>query len=132
MTVRKLQIAALSMILMSFLFTINAAANDERQRIKFARGENSTSISGSAVSGSRISYLVGGREGQKMSVKISSNEKNAVFQIKDAANGKFLSRAGESDAATEWNDTVSTTGDYEIVVGSTRGNTDYKLSVTVK
>ena len=128
----KLKTKLFSLALSGILFVINASANADQQRIKFAKGENSATVSGSVLRGEQDSYLVGGREGQKMSVKISSDGKNAVFQIRDAASGKYLSGAGASDDATEWSDPLPTTGDYEIVVGGTRGNADYKLSVTVK
>lgn len=113
-------------------FAVTVSADGIKQRIKFARGESSTAVTGSVARGDRDTYLLGGREGQKMSVKISSDEKNAVFQIRDAANGKFLRGANEGDDATGWNGALPTTGDYEIIVGGTRGNASYKLSVAIK
>lgn len=113
-------------------FAAVVSADGIKQRIKFARGESSASVSGTVIRGDRDTYIVGGREGQKMSVKISSGEKNAAFQIRDAASGKYLSGAGETDDATEWSDPLPATGDYEIIVGGTRGNAEYKLSVSIK
>lgn len=118
--------------IITLTFAAAVSADGIRQRIKFARGETSASVSGAVIRGDRDTYLVGGREGQKMSVKVSSTEKNAVFQIRDAASGRFLSGANEGDDATEWSDPLPTTGDYEIIVGGTRGNAEYKLSVSIK
>lgn len=124
------KIFALGVLIISFF--INATAIDKHQRIKFAKGENSATVSGSIVRGKTDSYLIGGREGQKLSVKISSDEKNAVFQIRDVASDKYLNGAGAGDDAMEWSDSLPATGDYEIVISDTHGNADYKLSVSVK
>lgn len=118
--------------ILALTFAANASTDGIRQRIKFARGETSATVSGAVIRGDRDTYVVGGREGQKMSIRVSSAEKNAAFQIRDAANGKFLSGAGETDDATEWSDPLPTTGDYEIIVGGTRGNAEYKLNVSIK
>ena len=128
----KLKNIIFALVMAGFICTMTTMANEDSQRIKFARGETSTTVAGSIAGGEHDRYLIGGREGQKMSIKISSDEKNAIFQIKDAANGKYLSGAGESDDATEWNAVLPATGDYEIVIGVTRGNANYKLSVAVK
>ena len=66
-----------------------------------------------------------------MNVKITSPEDNAVFQISDA-NGEYLQGAGEADDATALTSDLPRTGDYEIVVGGTRGNASYKLTVSIK
>ncbi|MGI9034859.1 MAG: hypothetical protein ACR2GD_02355 [Pyrinomonadaceae bacterium] len=127
----KKPIAFLSIVLCLSLAAF-ASADGVRQRIKFARGENSASVEGSVARGGRDIYIIGGREGQKMSVKISSDENNAVFQIRDAASKKFVSGAGEGDDATEWSNAIPATGDYEIIIGGARGGASYKLSVTIK
>lgn len=127
MTASKSKLKMFSLGFLSILLAINAFAQNEQQRIKFARGENSATVSGSVSSGKNDSYLIGGREGQKMSVRISSGGKNAAFQIRDAANGTYLGSAGSD--ATEWSGALPTTGDYEIVVS---GSADYKLTVTIK
>lgn len=132
MTTHQSKRKLLMLCFLSIIFAVDAIAGDDQKRIKFAKGENSATVAGNVLRGENDKYLIGGREGQKMSVKISSEEKNAVFQIRDAANGKYLPGAGEADDATEWSEMLPTTGDYEIIVGGTRGNADYKLTVTIK
>jgi hypothetical protein len=112
-------------------FTAIASAEGVRKRIKFARGKSSATVSGAVVRGDQDTYIIGAREGQKMTVRITSPEKNAVFQIKKS-NGDFLSGASEGDDAASWSDALLATGDYEIVVGGTRGNASYKLTVAIK
>jgi hypothetical protein len=119
------------LIALSFAFTASALADGVRERIKFARGKSSATVSGSVIRGDRDVYTIGAREDQKMTVRISSPEKNAVFQIRKT-NGDFLPGAGEEDNTLEWSDALPTTGDYEIVVGGTRGNASYKLTVSIK
>ena len=119
------------LIALAFSLTTIASADGIRKHIKFARGKSSATVSGAVVRGDRDVYTIGARENQKMTVKITSPEKNAVFQIRKA-NGDFLSGADEGDDATSWSNALPTTGDYEIVVGGTRGNASYKLTVTIK
>lgn len=112
-------------------FASLTAADGIRKRIKFAKGKSAATVSGAVVRGDSDTYLVGAKAGQTMTVKVTSPENNAVFQIKDA-NGEYLQGAGETDDATSVTSDLPATGDYEIVVGGTRGNATYKLTVSVK
>lgn len=102
------------------------AQTSRSERIRFARGANAATVRTSVVRGTRDTFLVAARKGQKMTVSITSLEKNAVFDIK-APNGKLLKQEG-----TSWSSTLSSTGDYRIIVGGTRGNASYTLRVSVK
>jgi hypothetical protein len=102
------------------------AQQSRTQRIRFARGANSAVVEDAVVRGTRDIYLLGARAGQKMTVSITSVEKNAVFDI-IAPNQKMLKQE-----ATNWSAKLPTNGDYRIVVGGTRGNATYKLRVEIK
>jgi len=67
-----------------------------------------------------------------MSVKISSREKNAVFQIYFSGEQESLAGAGETDDATNWSGTLTDDNEYVIVVGGTRGNVSYTLTISIK
>ena len=67
-----------------------------------------------------------------MTVRITSIEDNAVFQIYQAKDMKALDGAAEGDDAMSWQGKLPASGKYTIVVGGTRGNTSYKLEVTIK
>jgi hypothetical protein len=67
-----------------------------------------------------------------MKVTISSIENNAVFKIKNRTTGYFLSNAGELDDASDWEGTLPMDGEYRIIVGSTRGGSEYTLFVEIK
>jgi hypothetical protein len=103
----------------------------EKGRISFAKGETSAAVSDAVVRGEREIYKLGARRGQTMTVRITSLEDNAVFQIQ-APNGKFLPDADEGDDATDWSGTLPADGDYKIIVGGTRGNATFRLTVSIE
>ncbi|MBE2218570.1 MAG: hypothetical protein IAE90_10220 [Ignavibacteria bacterium] len=102
------------------------------KRIKFKKGESSATIEGGVIRGERDTYLVGANKNQTMIVTIMSIEDNAVFQIVDRETGYYLDGAGELDDAKRWEGTLPSKGDYEIVVGGTRGNAEYTLKVFIE
>ncbi|HRI03736.1 MAG TPA: hypothetical protein PLL77_08340 [Pyrinomonadaceae bacterium] len=125
-------------ILLSVLLTVSVlslaavtSADGVTKRIRFAKGKHSATVSNSVVRGDRDTYIAGAGTGQTMTVKITSLEDNAVFQI-EAPNGEFLDGAGETDDAMEFTGELPSKGDYKIIVGGTRGNATYKLTVMIK
>ena len=113
------------------VFSQMIEADGITKRIKFAKGKSSAVLSYSVIRGDEDIYLVGAKAGQKMSVKITSVEKNAVFFIEKPGGG-YLDGAGEGDDQTVWKGILPDRGDYRITVAGTRGNATYKLSVTIK
>lgn len=101
------------------------------RRVRFARGASSATIKDSVVSGTRDRYLLGARKGQKMSIRIVSLEDNAVFDVVAPVNQAGQQRTLKQEAFS-WTNTLPETGDYQIVVGSTRGNASYRLQVTIR
>lgn len=104
---------------------------EETNRIRFATGESSATISGAVIRGERMTYFLGAQKGQTMSVNVDSPEKNAVFQI-EGPSGRYLPGAGERDDAMDWSGTLPRDGDYKIVVGGTRGNATFELKVSIQ
>jgi len=123
-------------ILLVLLFilasTISVSSQVTNKRIKFKKGESSATIEGGVIRGERDTYLVGANKNQTMIVTIMSIEDNAVFQIVDRETGYYLEGAGELDDAKRWEGTLPSKGDYEIVVGGTRGNATYTLKVFIE
>ena len=112
--------------------TSAASAEGLKKRVRFPRGKTSTILKNSVIRGERDTYLVGARAGQTMTVRISSLEDNAVFQIYKPGGKVTLAGAGEAEDATEWNGRLPASGDYQIVVGGTRGNATYKLEIKIQ
>ena len=121
----------LTMLLVLSLAQLSIAQTGATKRVRFAKGHTSATYKGAVVRGTRNRYLVGARAGQLMYVRIRSVERNAVFSLADPA-GAFMKGAGEEDEATQWTGKLSTSGDFAIDVGGTRGNAEYSLTVTVK
>ena len=126
------------LLLVTIVFTIffnTALAKGVQQKIKFKPGESSATIEGSVLRGDRDEYTLTAKAGQVMSVSITAEEDNAVFQIYRKTNHgwKSLEGADEDDDATEWEDKLLGKGieRFKIVVGGTRGNATYTLEVAI-
>lgn len=135
MAMRKAKFAIALKVLIAVALLVSVAAEPiakgVKRRVKFPRGASGVTLKGSVVRGDRDEYLLGAGKGQTMTVKITSVEDNAVFQIY-APNGRALEGADEGEDAMEWNGTLPRAGDYRIVVGGTRGNASYSLSIEIE
>ena len=106
--------------------TLLIAQKSRTQRMRFEHGTTSAVVESAVVRGTRDIYLLDAKRRQTMTVNITSPEKNAVFDI-EPPNGLILRQE-----ATSWRGVLPATGDYKIIVGGTRGNTGYRLRVSVK
>lgn len=104
---------------------------EQTKRIKFAKGKSSATVKDSVLRDEIHYYLVKIGKGQKMTVKITSIEKNASFRILKPS-GEYVQGAGEMDDPKNWSGDVTESGDYKIEVGADRGNATYRLTVSVK
>ncbi len=108
-----------------------------QQEVKFKRGESSTQISGGVIRGERDQYVIGAGKDQYLAVTLTSAESNAVLDIygpgyKVNADGDVDgTRLRGASETTRYVGQLPVKGQYLIVVGGTRGNADYKLSVGV-
>ena len=121
----------------AFAFVITLAclpafADGVTKKVRFAKGTSSTTIRNAVIRGERDRYLVGAKAGQTMTVKITSLEKNAVFQIYLPGEQESLPGAGETDDATKWSGRLPADNEYVIVVGGTRGNASYTLTISIR
>lgn len=110
---------------------VGISADGVTKRVRFAKGKHSAIVSNSVVRGDRDTYILGAGAGQTMTVKITSLEDNAVFQI-ETPDGEYLDGAGETDDAMEFTGELPAKGDYKIIVGGTRGNASYNLTVSIQ
>jgi len=108
------------------------SAQGVKRKIRFAKGTSAATIKGGVVRGDRDRYYIGASKGQKMTVKIKSVEDNAVFQIYFHGEEEALPGAGDGDDATNWSGELPIDNEYVIVVGGTRGNASYTLTVSIK
>ncbi|MBF2026786.1 MAG: hypothetical protein IGS48_08470 [Oscillatoriales cyanobacterium C42_A2020_001] len=110
---------------------LQLAQQSRVRRIRFAPGAISATIEDAVVRGTRDTYLVGASKGQTMTVAIASLENNAVFELKAPPN-KAGQRRTLKPEAISWTGVLPQSGDYQVIVGGTRGNASYKLQVTIK
>jgi hypothetical protein len=115
----------------AFAFS-SLSAQGVKKKVRFAKGTSSITIREAVVRGDRDRYYVGAKAGQKMTVKITSVEKNAVFQIYFAGEQESLPGAGDGDDAMRWSGELPADNEYVIVVGGTRGNATYALTISIK
>jgi len=83
-------------------------------------------LSNAVVRGERDVYLLAAEGGQELRLQISSVENNAVFDLVSPS-GMLL--VNETMEATVF---LPHTGDYQIIVGGTRGNAGYELVATIR
>jgi len=106
---------------------LTASANNvRRSQVFFDAGRSGATVSDSVVRGDRDVYVLGAQGGQQMYLSITSLEDNAVFDVVTPS-GIIL--------GTEMTDEMfflPDTGDYEIIVGGTRGNATYDLSIDIE
>ena len=112
--------------------SVNSQVSNNDKQIKFKKGESSATIAGSVIRGEENSYVLNANKNQKMVVTISSTEDNAVFRIKDRSSRYYLDGAGEIDDAMKWEGTLPSDGEYKIIIGGTRGNAEYTLTVSIQ
>jgi hypothetical protein len=111
--------------------------------IQFSAGKSSGKVAGDVIRADRDIYSLGARAGQKMTVRISSVENNAVFQLyapgaKATRNDEGIVEVtgtalpGADGDTMTWTGQLPATGAYLIEVGGTRGNASYELTVSIE
>lgn len=118
---------ALATLLLSSAALVGAQS-DQTSRIEFERGSTTTEVDDAVVRGTRNRYLLRANAGQTMTLNITSTEDNAVFDVYPPGSSRTL---GGGREATDWSGELPRSGDYVIVVSSTRGNAEFKLKVEV-
>lgn len=101
------------------------------QRVRFDPGKSSTTIKDSVLNGTRDIYLLGAQKGQTMVLKIASLEDNAVFDVATPPT-KAGQRRMLKQGAVAWAGKLPESGEYQVIVGPTRGNASYRLQVAIK
>jgi uncharacterized repeat protein (TIGR01451 family) len=100
-------------------------------RINFPSGATSTTVTGSAPTGSPARYVITAGQGQVMSVRLTAAANSAGLAVY-APNGSLLKQA---DLTPTWSGTLSAAGDYRIDVSNALGSgapdVAYTLEVSV-
>jgi hypothetical protein len=128
---KNIKLLCLTTFLNASLLTSTEAAEIVKQ-ISFKPGASSAVVEGRVVRGDRDIYTVRARAGQRVTVSVSAHEKNAAFSLYEAGEPQPVTGTQEEDEATNWNGELRRDGPFRVVVGGTRGNADYQLSVSIK
>ncbi len=121
----------LPLLAVALVAAISTQADGVTKRIKFAKGKHSATVSNSVIRGEVDTYIVGAKAEQMMTVRVTAIENNAAFTVQ-GPDGEYLQDAGEEDEARQVTNTLPYNGDYKIIVGGTRGNATYRLTVTIR
>ena len=70
-------------------------------------------------------WSLGAREGQTMTMHLTSPDKNAGFEV-------MIDDYTVTCRTTDWTGELPATGDYRLYVLSTKGTASYKLEVAVR
>lgn len=126
------------------LLAATAASADVRPEVRFPRGATGVTLEGAVVGADRDIYRLSVRRGQTLRVRVRSAEDNAVVQVYepgtryDLKNGYWafdrdgVPGAADGEDATDYTGRTARSGGYLIVVGPTRGNATYSLSISVR
>ncbi|MEL7356158.1 MAG: hypothetical protein AAFN40_06320 [Cyanobacteria bacterium J06560_6] len=96
------------------------------QQVSFAPGESGTVVSDAVVRGDRNVYVLIAQGGQQMDLSMMSLEDNAVFDVVDPS-GFIL-----GTELTQEKIPLPYTGEYQVIVGGTRGNASYDLAIAIE
>jgi hypothetical protein len=104
---------------------LDSTAAVHTEQVQFEAGRNSTVIDHAVIQGERDVYLLNAQGGQQMEVALTSTEQNAAFDVVSPS-GDILTTEAQSETVF-----LPHTGDYQVIVGSTRGNATYELQITI-
>lgn len=110
------------------------AQKAEPNRINFARGKSSATLSGTLSNNEQMEYVFGAKAGQKITLKVTSVPRGNFFDFDLQGDGFDLST--EYDYYTNYSFTAPETGDYFVFVRkrATEKTTTAKffLTLTIK
>lgn len=120
----------------------DAAPGGTPRELRFAKGQSSVTVQGAVVRGERVYWRFGAKQGQQATLTVSAREGNAALQLwapgavlpaaaGDDVQGEPLPGAGPTDDATQWTGPLPASGRYLVVVGPTRGNARYTLTLKI-
>ncbi|MBD2124027.1 hypothetical protein [Trichocoleus sp. FACHB-262] len=105
---------------------LDAASAVHTKQVQFEADRNSTVVNHAVIRGERDLYLLKAQGGQQMKIVLTSTEQNATFDVVSPS-GYILTTGAQSETVP-----LPHTGDYQVIVGSTRGNATYELQITIQ
>jgi hypothetical protein len=129
---RSMRAAAVALALLIVAAVPASAQEQVIRRLRFTRGSNSKTVKGQVrEGGKRYLYFFKARAGQRLTVKLVSDDGNAVADV--MSHGQFDANPVVEGTA-DWTGKLpeADAGEYSIEVRSTGGLARYVLEVTIK
>ena len=98
-------------VMVCFAWLVSATAQGNAQRVRFQRGQSSTTIRGRIAGFDAKDYVIGAKAGQQMTLHLSSSNPSTYFVIQ-SING----RVTDMNETVEWSERLTESGDYVIRV----------------
>lgn len=121
---RRRAIARLLMLVIFSAVPVLVTAQNNPQRIRFQRGNSSTTVSGRIVGFDTRDYVVGAQAGQEMTVHLKASHPSTYFVIY-TINGKPT----DMNETDDWSARLTESGDYVIRVFMMRSEARRKGAV---
>lgn len=129
---RSMRATAIALVLLLVAAVPASAQVQVIKRLRFARGSNSKTVKGQvSPEGNRYLYFFKARKGQRLTVRVTSDDGNAVCDV--MSHGLFDVNPVVENTA-DWTGRLpeADEGEYSIEVRSTGGLARYVLEVTIK
>jgi len=126
-----------SLALLALLLITATTAWAKTIRVKFPPGQTTVILKGKTTGGpsesggmNPISYVLRARQGQQMTLHLTSARKNAVFTVYGPGTDLIETAANKTD----WSGALLKSGDYEIIVfpEDEVTNTTFTLEITIR
>jgi hypothetical protein len=99
------------------------ATDKPAKPIRFAKGKSSGTVTGKTTGIDE--YSIGAREGQTMTMHLTSPDRNAAFEV-------MLDDYTVTCRSTDWTGELPGSGEYRVYVLSTKGTASYTLEVAIR
>ena len=129
---RSMRAAAVALALLIVAAVPASAQEQVIRRLRFTRGSSSKTVKGQVrEGGKRYLYFFKARAGQRLTVRLASDDGNAVADV--MSHGQFDANP-VVEGTTDWTGRLpeADAGEYSIEVRSTGGLAKYVLEVTIK
>jgi hypothetical protein len=104
------------------------SAATQVQRIQFASGDTSATVTGTANEGVHLRYVFRAHAGQVAHVRITSPTDDANWAITGPSGQPLKRMASEARSGVV---ALPTTGDYQLAIGAPRSGTIYRLTLEI-
>ncbi len=130
---RSMRATALALSLLLLLAAVPASAQEQViKRLRFTRGSSSKTVKGQvSPEGNRYLYFFKARKGQRLTVRLVSDDGNAVCDV--MSHGQFDANPVVEETV-DWTGRLpeADAGEYSVEVRSTGGLAKYVLEITIK